>query len=159
MKNFNFNIKMNMRSGFGDTGDNMVDQYIETMTNILIPVLEKSTKFAVEYSKACGRDVLLPEDWEYAIKYCAMYTVGEDIGPMFPEIYDQCESDDEEIPTVPPEECPPFERYTGQEQLFVQMNEAFDRWSNWIPQNPTEEMLKNAIDSNEQLRAGSLDIF
>jgi hypothetical protein len=33
------------------------------------------------------------------------------------------------------------------------MNEAYDRWDSWVPQSPTEEMLKNAINSNEHLRA------
>ena len=32
---------MNMQSGFGDAGDRMAEQYIETMTNILLPVFEK----------------------------------------------------------------------------------------------------------------------
>ena len=145
---------MNMQTGFGDGGNAMVDQYIETMTNILVPVLEKSTLLAVEYSKACGRDTLLPEDMEYAMKYCAMYRVGENIGSMFPDIYEEGDEDeDEEMPTVDPEDCPPFERYTGNDTVFLQMNEAYDRWDDWKPQNPTEEMLKNAINSNEHLRA------
>ena len=37
--------------------------YIEMMTNIMIPVIEKSTLLATEYSKACGRDTLLSEDF------------------------------------------------------------------------------------------------
>lgn len=32
---------MNMQTGFGDAGDRMAEQYIETMTNILLPVFEK----------------------------------------------------------------------------------------------------------------------
>ena len=152
---------MNMQTGFGDGGNAMVDQYIETMTNILVPVLEKSTLLAVEYSKACGRDTLLPEDMEYAMKYCAMYKVGEDIGSIFPDLYDEVGEEDEEedMPTVVPEDCPPFERYTGADPVFLQMNEAYDRWDSWVPQSPTEEMLKNAINSNEHLRAGSMDVF
>ena len=85
---------MNMQTGFGDAGDRMAEQYIDTMTNLLLPVLEQSTLLAAEYSKACGRDTLLPEDMEYAMKYCAMYTVGQATGSMFPEIYQ--EDDDEE---------------------------------------------------------------
>ena len=85
---------MNMQTGFGDGCDGMIEQYIQTMTNILLPVMERSTLLAAEYSKACGRDTLLPEDMEYAMKYCAMYTVGQATGSMFPEIYQ--EDDDEE---------------------------------------------------------------
>ena len=145
---------MNMQTGFGDGGDGLMNQYIETMTNLLMPVMERSTILAAEYSKACGRDTLLPEDMEYAMKYCAMYTVGQDVGSLFPEIYEEGEEEEEEeMPIVDPEECPPFERYSGDDPTFLQMNEAFDRWDSWQPQNPTEQMLKNAINSNEHLGA------
>lgn len=145
---------MNMQTGFGDGGDGLMNQYIETMTNLLMPVMERSTILAAEYSKACGRDTLLPEDMEYAMKYCAMYTVGQDVGSLFPEIYEEGEEEEEEeMPIVDPEECPPFERYSGDDPTFLQMNEAYDRWDSWQPQNPTEQMLKNAINSNEHLGA------
>jgi hypothetical protein len=141
---------MNMQTGFGDSGDNMAEQYITTMMNIVTPVLEKSMVLACEYAKVCGRDIVLPEDIEYASKYCAMYTVGEDIGSIFPEIYnDQDEEDEEdEIEEVDDADCPPFARYSGTEERFKRINEAYDRWDSWQPQNPTEVMLKNAINSN-----------
>ena len=141
---------MNMQTGFGDSGDNMAEQYISTMMNIVTPVLEKSMVLACEYAKVCGRDIVLPEDIEYASKYCAMYTVGEDIGSIFPEIYnDQDEEDEEdEIEEVDDADCPPFARYSGTEERFRRINEAYDRWDSWQPQNPTEVMLKNAINSN-----------
>ena len=63
---------MNMQTGFGDAGDRMAEQYMETMTNILLPVLEQAVVLAAEYSKACGRDTLLPEDMEYTMKYCCL---------------------------------------------------------------------------------------
>jgi hypothetical protein len=142
---------MNMQSGFGDGGDRMVEQYIETMTNILLPVMEKSTLLAAEYSKACGRDVIVSEDMEYAMKYCAMYKVGESIGSTMPEIYEEELTEEEGEEDVDPEDCPEFVRYSGTDPTFLQVNEAFDRWDTWQPQNPTEQMLKNAINSNEHL--------
>jgi hypothetical protein len=142
---------MNMQSGFGDGGDRMVEQYIETMTNILLPVMEKSTLLAAEYSKACGRDVIVSEDLEYAMKYCAMYKVGESIGSTMPEIYEEELTEEEGEEDVDPEDCPEFVRYSGTDPTFLQVNEAFDRWDTWQPQNPTEQMLKNAINSNEHL--------
>jgi len=145
-----------MQTGFGDGGDRMVEQYIETMTNILLPVMEKSTLLAAEYAKACGRDTIVSEDMEYAMKYCAMYKVGESIGSTMPEIYEE-ELTEEEMEEgeedVDPEECPDFVRYSGTDQTFLQINEAFDRWNTWQPQNPTEHMLKNAINSNEHVGA------
>ena len=49
---------------------------------------------AAEYAKASGRDMVLGEDLEYAMKYCAMNEVGKKMGTHFPEIYE--ESSDEE---------------------------------------------------------------
>jgi|TARA_B110000967_G_scaffold185469_1_gene205776 hypothetical protein len=146
---------MNMQTGFGGGGDNMMEQYIETMTNLMLPVIEKSTLLASEYSKACGRDTLISEDMDYAMKYCVMHTVGDTIGPSFPEIYDEVESDysDEEIEVVSPEDCPQFERYSGSDPIFISVNEAYDNWDEWVPQNPTEELLKNAVNSNEHMGA------
>jgi hypothetical protein len=130
----------------------MEAQYVTSMIDILLPVMEKSMLFAAEYSRACGRDVVLSEDMEYAIKYCAMHTVGQDIGTLFPDIYDELTSDDEDsIEEVAEEDCPPFERYSGQDERFILMNHAYDRWESWVPQNPSEQMLKNAINSNEHL--------
>ena len=44
-----------------------------------------------------------------------------------------------------------FTRYSGREYKYVKMNMAYDSWEEWVPKNPTEQMLKNAIDSNEHL--------
>jgi len=131
----------------------MAEEYVKSMIDILLPVMEKSMLFASEYSKACGRDTVLPEDLEYAIKYCAMYTVGQDIGTLFPDLYNEEDSDEDDIEEVDDENCPPFERYIGTDERFILMNQAYDRWDSWVPQNPTEQMLKNAINSNEHLGA------
>lgn len=141
-----------MKTGFGDIGNAMENSYAESMIGIMLPVMEKSMILAAEYSKACGRDTVLPEDMEYAMKYCAMYTVGQTIGSILPEIYNEEESDGEEdIEEVEPEDCPSFERYSGDDPTFIQVNDAYDRWDSWVPQSPAEEMLKNAINSNEHL--------
>lgn len=142
-----------MQTGFGDDSSAMSERYIAGMMDILLPVMEKSMIFAAEYCKACGRDTLLPEDIEYATKYCAMYTVGQDIGTLFPELYNEEELDEDgdEIEEISQEECPEFVRYSGTDERFILMNQAYDRWDSWVPQNPTEQLLKNAINSNEHL--------
>jgi len=148
-----------MKTGFGENSGAYVQSQQDALMGILLPVLERSMILAAEYSKACGRDTVLSEDMEYAIKYCVMYTVGQDIGSLFPEIYNEESSDEEDIEEVEPDECPPFVRYSGEDLTFRQMNEACDRWDTWIPQSPVEEMLKNAINSNEYIGAGGLDNF
>ena len=137
---------MNMQTGFGES--QMAEEYIKSMTDIMLPVMEQAVLLAGEYCKACGREVILPEDMEYAMKYCAMYNVGQRIGTMFPEIYEN-EDDEDDIEDVPPEDCPSFVQYTGEDTRFIQMNEAVERWDSWVPQSPIEQMLKNAINSNE----------
>ena len=42
---------MNMQTGFGDGCDGMIEQYIQTMTNILLPVMERSTLLAANIPK------------------------------------------------------------------------------------------------------------
>jgi hypothetical protein len=148
-----------MKTGFGETSGAYEQSQQDALMGILLPVLERSMILAAEYSKACGRDTVLSEDMEYAIKYCVMYTVGQDIGSLFPEIYNEESSDEEDIEEIEPDECPPFVRYSGEDHTFRQMNEACDRWDTWIPQSPVEEMLKNAINSNEYIGAGGLDNF
>ena len=138
----------------GNTDEN-ANQYITTMIDILLPVMEQSMLYAGEYAKGCGRDIILPEDVEYAIKYCAMCRVGQIVGSTMPEIYDDSESDSDEssVEDVSPEECPEFIRYSGEDHLLTEINQARDSWENWIPQSPAEEMLKNAINNNEHLGA------
>ena len=121
---------------------------------IITPVLEHSVVLSGQYAKACGRDTILGKDMEYCMKYCAMNTVGNKIGSYFPDIYDEEESDDEdEIEEVADEECPTFVRYSGGVPYFIQMNDAYDRWHSWEPQSPAEQMLKNALNSNEHMGA------
>ena len=145
---------MNMQTGFGGDGSAMAEQYVKSMIDIMTPVMERSMILAAEYSKACGRDTLLPEDLEYAMKYCAMYTVGQSIGSLMPEIYGEELSDDEDDEEEEDDEnLPEFVRYSGDDETFNQMNQAYDRWDSWVPQSPIEEMLKNAINSNEHLGA------
>ena len=150
-----------MKTGFGETSGEYEDAQANALIGILTPVLEKSMILACEYSKACGRTVVTGEDMEYAIKYCAMYKVGESIGSMFPEIYEDEDdsSDEESVEELSPDECPKFERYSGEHTTFKAMNAAYDHWNEWQPQSPVEEMLKNAINSNEYIGSGGMDDF
>ena len=137
-----------------DATNYLIEQVQESAINIIQPVMEKSMVFAAEYAKACGRDIVLGEDLEYAMKYCAMNEVGKKMGTHFPEIYEDEYDTEEEIEVIDEdEEDIEFERYSGREYKFVKMNIAYDNWENWVPKNPSEQMLKNAIDSNEHIRA------
>jgi len=139
-----------MKTGFGESTGEFENSIMNTAINLIQPVLEQSMIIAAQYSKACGRDAILSKDMEYAIKYCAMYKVGEKIGSHFPDLYDESDTDSENEDIEQIDETPDmFTRYTGNEELFVTINKAYDDWDSWTPQNPTEELLKNAINSNE----------
>ena len=140
-----------------DANINLIEQIQESAINIIQPVLERSMVLAAEYAKACGRDIILAEDMEYAMKYCAMNEVGKKMGSHFPEIYEEEYSEDEEDIEIEEDEDVPFTRYSGREYKFVKMNMAYDSWNTWEPKNPSELMLKNAIDSNEHIGADGVD--
>jgi hypothetical protein len=126
----------------------MEENYITTCINIMQPVFEKSIVLAGQYTKACNRKTITSKDVEYCMKYLAMYKVGEDIGSLFPEVYEE-DSEDEEIEEVDEDE-EPFTRYSGDEQLYNEINDAHDAWNEWTPTNPAENMLKNAIDKHNE---------
>ena len=138
-----------------DANINLIEQIQESAINIIQPVLERSMILAAEYAKACGRNIVLAEDMEYAMKYCAMHEVGKKIGTHFPEIYEE-ESSEDKI-EIEEDEDVPFTRYSGREYKFVKMNMAYDNWNTWEPKNPSEQMLKNAINSNEHIGANGMD--
>jgi len=147
----NYSIKMTLQQE-NDASLLIQEQIQGSALNIIQPVLEQAMILAAGYAKACGRDTLLGEDMEYAMKYCAMNQVGKNTGSLFPEIYEEDTDSEDELEIIDEEEEDiEFTRYSGREYKFVKMNMAYDNWKEWVPKNPTEQMLKNAIDSNEHL--------
>jgi len=124
----------------------MEEQIIESAIGILMPVMEKSMMLAGEYSKKCNRTFVSSMDLKYAMRYCAMKTVGDRIGSHFPEIYEQESDSDESDIEIVEESEEDFTRYSGDDELMNAVNEAYDNWESWEPQSPAESMLKDAID-------------
>src|SRR6056300_860210 len=123
-----------MKTGFGESSGAYEERQLEAIGDILMPVLEKSMLLAAKYCNACGRDVILPQDVEYAAKYCVMNTVGQDVGMSM--LADE-------------EESPEFTPYTGEDPMMNAINDAQVAWATWEPTNPIEIMLKNAIDRGD----------
>lgn len=148
-----------MRTGFDLSGENddRSGEMIQGMINIIQPIFEQGIMLAAEYCKACGRDVMLDEDIEYAMKYCIMHRVGQHNGSIFgqentlnfEEGMEMEEDEDDEIEVVPVDELPAFSRYTGNNSQMIRINNAYDEWNNWKPESPAQEILKNALDNNE----------
>ena len=94
-----------------DATTNLIEQFQNSAINIIQPVLERSMVLAAEYAKASGRDIVLGEDMEYAMKYCAMHEVGKKIGTHFPEIYEEDDDSEEDDIEIEEDEDVPFTRY------------------------------------------------
>lgn len=127
----------------------MDDKIIESAIDIFLPVLESSMVLAGHYAKNCNRDVVTAQDVEYAMKYVAMNHVGKHIGSLFPEVYDETSTEEDE--DFVDDECE-FTRYSGDDEHCVAMNKAFDEWDSWTPQNDAEKMIKKAIDEKAQVQ-------
>ena len=132
----------------------MEEQIIKSATDIIQPVFESSIILAGEYMKACGRSILTGEDVQYALKYSAMNFVGRQIGTLFPEDSEsegeedsesEGEEDSESEGEVDEEEDP-FIRYSGDDKLMNDINQAVDTWNSWTPTSPIEYMLKDSVD-------------
>lgn len=134
-----------MKTGFGESSGGYEMRQAEALVSIITPVLEKSMLLACKYCKACGRDVVLAQDLEYSAKYCAMNTVGQDVGSILPPEDDDDDDDGSSIEEVDESEGD-FTRYEGDDPLMRAINDAYDRWDSWQPTIPVEIMFKNAID-------------
>lgn len=129
----------------------MENQLIQTSIELILPVMESAMIYAADYSKACGRGYLHSQDLKYGMRYAARHVTGKKVGSFFPEIYDsenESDSDESDIEVVD-ETQDDFTRYEGSEQLFIDMNEAFDTWDQWAPESPIEKMLKDSVDSQD----------
>lgn len=128
----------------------MEEQIIQASTNILLPVIESAMVLGGNYAKMSGRDTLTGTDLEYALKFCARNLVGKHIGTLFPEIQAESDSGSEGSGAESDDsEEPPFTRYTGDDETLNRVNVCYDTWDDWVPTNPTEEMLKKSIDSKQ----------
>lgn len=117
------------------------------MDDIFLPVMESATVLGAHYAKACGRDTVTAQDIQFGLMYAARNVAGKQIGSLFPEIYESDEDEDEDEIEEVDDDDEPFTRYTGDEEIYVKMNECFDTWDEWVPETPLEQTLKNAVDA------------
>jgi len=115
------------------------------MIDIFLPVMESSVVLAAHYAKATGRDCVTARDMCYGLMYAARTVTGKQVGSLFPEIYEESDSDEEEGSDEEEEEQ--WTRYTGTDnEHAVKMNECADSWEAWDPETPAEYALKNAVN-------------
>jgi hypothetical protein len=138
-----------MRTGEGEMDTSQIEN---AAMDLFLPVMESATVLAAHYAKACGRNCIMAEDMSYGLMYAARNVTGRQVGSLYPEVYQDSDSD----PSVPDSSSPesespedPWTRYEGSEDETAQkMNECADTWAQWTPTNPAERALKNAVDKN-----------
>lgn len=119
--------------------------------DIMIPVLESATVLAAHYARSCGRDVILAEDMRLGLMYSARNVTGKQIGPIYPEVWDESdEEEEEESGSDSDEEDPEWVRYEGSDDMANKMNECADTWDAWEPETPAERALKSAVDKQRE---------
>ena len=135
-----------MKTGDGPMDTDMMEK---TAMDLFLPVMESATVLAAHYAKACGRDCIVATDMKYGLMYAARNVAGKHVGTLYPEAYEEDSDEEEESETESDEEeDPDWSEYTGTEDdMAVKMNECAKTWAEWIPENPTENALKSAVDS------------
>jgi hypothetical protein len=118
----------------------------EAAMDIFIPVYESAIVLAGFYAKNCGRTSVTAEDLQYGWRFAARNVVGKQIGSLYPEVYDEESTDEDEEWEEVDEAEEPFTRYEGTDETCVKMNECYDTWDEWVPESPVEEALKKSID-------------
>jgi hypothetical protein len=118
----------------------------QSAIDIFLPVLESSVVLAAHYAKATGRDCVTAQDMCYGLMYAARTVTGKQVGSLFPEIYEESDSDEEEEENEEDEE-EKWIRYEGTDNEHAnKMNECADTWEAWEPESPAEAALKNAVN-------------
>ncbi len=126
--------------------------YLTTCSDLIKPVFEMAVVVAAKYCKATGRSCVTAKDMEYGLKFSARKVLGVQKESLFPEIYDEessdsGESEDEDESTDSGESEEEFVRYEGDDETLNIINEMYDTWEAWEPENPIGHSLKNAIES------------
>lgn len=115
--------------------------------DLFLPVLESAVVIAAHYAKGCGRDTVLAEDMCLGLKFAARHVVGKQIGSLFPEVYEESDSDESGDSSDEEEaEEPVWTRYEGDDEILTKVNECADTWDEWEPESPAECALKNAVE-------------
>jgi len=123
--------------------------------DIFLPVMESAVVVASHYAKGCGRDTVLAQDMCLGLMFAARNVTGKQIGSLFPEIYEESQSDsDGDIEEVDDAE-ETWTRYEGTDETLMKVNECADTWDAWEPESPAERALKNAVEKAKESYGGA----
>lgn len=123
--------------------------------DLFLPVLESAVIIAGHYAKGCGRDTVLAQDMCLGLMFAARNVTGKQIGSLFPEVYEQSDSESEEEDDSESEEDPEWTRYEGTDEILTKVNECADTWEAWEPESPVEHALKSAVEKAKESYGGA----
>jgi hypothetical protein len=127
----------------------------QSVMDIFLPVMESAVVVASHYAKGCGRDTVLAQDMCLGLMFAARNVTGKQIGSLFPEIYEESQSDsDGDIEEVDDAE-ETWTRYEGTDETLMKVNECADTWDVWEPESPAERALKNAVEKAKESYGGA----
>jgi histone H3/H4 len=162
---------VSMQTGILANHESQVDEtLLKKIKGIMTHFMENAITVGCRYVKASDRDMLTSTDIMYALKYQARTYLDnieqianiEDIFDKYAESDDiesddnesesddnESESDDNESESVSEEE--EEEHFTrcddSTDPLIKDMNMYHDTWDQWVPDNPIQTLLKNAVDN------------
>ena len=161
----------------GTAGELDTTKLVKDATDIFQPVVESAMVLAAHYATACGRDIVLSEDVRYGLMFAARNVTGRHVGSLYPECYSESgtdsssadlegegdesdhgsDSDQDFDPDAPDSESSwetvdddelVWTRYEGtDDQQALAMNACADTWDEWVPSNPAEQAIKNAVEN------------
>jgi hypothetical protein len=160
----------------GTAGELDTTKLVQDATDIFQPVVESAMVLAAHYATACGRDIVLSEDVRYGLMFAARNVTGRHTGSLYPEVYSRSESSSEGSEDDSDQDFDPdapegdesdssswetvdddelvWTRYEGtagssgeSDELALAMNACADTWDEWVPSNPAEQAIKNAVEN------------
>ena len=133
----------------GQSGDMDTGGIENAAMDLFLPVVESAAVLAGHYAKACGRNCVMAEDMSYGLMYAARNVAGRQIGSLYPELYENSDTETDSDDSESDSDESPWSRYEGTEDDTARnMNDCVATWDQWEPTNPVERALKNAVDKN-----------
>lgn len=135
------------KSGGGDDAS-LEDAFADAAHKLMTPCFEAAALVAVEYAKACGRDVIMARDFECGLRFAARHVLGNQTETFFPEDEEEEDGSDAESIMSVEDEDGAWTRYEGGDERLRLVNEAVDTWNEWVPETLLEAALKRSIDAS-----------
>lgn len=157
-----------MQTGFSREvrNETVSEEFLKRIKGIMLHFMERAVIMGSEYAVAAGRDIVTSTDIMYALQYQARTYLDHvantpDIETVFDKYSEEVEeeSSDSEEESSDSEEVEDSEEESSEveeeeftrcenptDPVMADMNRYHDTWDDWKPDNPFQQLLKNAVD-------------